>query len=168
MKEKFQIPAVGAIIEREISGRKEILIQNRVKNNAPLERNLIEIPAGKIREFENIFNALRREVFEETGLTITEIQGENPTKIVDLNNYKVINFEPFYISQNIIGNYPIMITTFICKATGKILKRSNESENIRWIQISDLKNLLQTSINTFYPMHVMVLNKYIEMCEREI
>jgi len=31
---------------------------------------MIEIPAEKIREYESVFDALRREVWEETGLNI--------------------------------------------------------------------------------------------------
>ena len=53
IKEVFAKPAVGAIIERDIDGIRHILIQRRQKNNS--EDGLIEIPAGKIRDFENIF-----------------------------------------------------------------------------------------------------------------
>ncbi len=49
-------PAVGGIIEKNIDGLDYILIQDRFKDNAKLEYGLLEIPAGKIREFENIFN----------------------------------------------------------------------------------------------------------------
>ena len=73
INEIFAKPAVGAIIEKDINGFRHILIQKRRKNIS--EDGLIEIPAGKIREFENIFDALRREIKEETGLTITNIIG---------------------------------------------------------------------------------------------
>ncbi len=38
---------------------------------------MIEIPAGEIREFENIYDCLRREIHEETGLEVTYIEGED-------------------------------------------------------------------------------------------
>ncbi len=60
--EKFAISGAGGIIEKCIEGVDCILIQDRFKEDAPLEKGLIEIPAGKIREYENIFDCLRREI----------------------------------------------------------------------------------------------------------
>ena len=54
MEEKFVIPSAGAIIERNIEGTKYILMQKRKKKNEKIEFGLWEIPAGKIREYENI------------------------------------------------------------------------------------------------------------------
>jgi 8-oxo-dGTP pyrophosphatase MutT (NUDIX family) len=71
MIEIFAKPAVGAIIEKVINNKRYILIQDRNKSNDGIETGMIEIPAGKIREYENIFDSLRREVREETGLNIT-------------------------------------------------------------------------------------------------
>ena len=44
------------------------------KDNETIEKGLLEIPAGKIREYENIYAALRREVFEEIGIKIKNIK----------------------------------------------------------------------------------------------
>jgi ADP-ribose pyrophosphatase len=54
--ELFAKPGVGGIIEKSIAGIDYILIQDRCKNDAKSEFGLLEIPAGKIREFENIFD----------------------------------------------------------------------------------------------------------------
>jgi len=64
MVEVFAKPAVGAIIEKVSNDKRYILIQDRNKNNDDIETGMIELPAGKIREYENIFDALRREVRE--------------------------------------------------------------------------------------------------------
>ena len=45
--EQFSKPAVGGIIERMIDDVPYILIQERYKDDAPLENGMIEIPAGK-------------------------------------------------------------------------------------------------------------------------
>jgi len=65
MKETFAIPAVGAIIVKKVEDEEYILVQNRKKNNGDGMDGLSEIPAGKIREYENIFNACQcvKEVF---------------------------------------------------------------------------------------------------------
>ena len=159
--ELFAKPAVGGIIEKSINGIDYILIQERFKENAEREEGLIEIPAGKIREFENIFVALRREIWEETGLEVVEIKGENNISVFQSNGYKVLSYVPFSCSQNLQGEYPIMVQTFICTAKGEILDRTNETQNIRWVPLTELKEMLDNDKNDFYPMHVITLQKYL-------
>lgn len=163
MKETFGKPCVGAIIEKNENGVDYILIQERNKQNNIPDNGLLEIQAGKIREYENIFNALRREVMEETGLTITEIQGEDESAVCECNGYTVISFNPFYSSQNLSGGYSIMLQTFICKAEGNMIEKSDESINIRWVGISELKELLEKDESIFYSMHINALKKYIKL-----
>jgi len=159
--EQFSIPGVGGIIVKEIDGIRNILIQTRVKPDALHEDGLLEIPAGKIREYESIFDALKREIKEETGLDVTEISGESLSTIYEENSYCVINFMPFSCSQNIIGSYPIMVFVFICKVKGELLPFSDESKNYKWMPVSELRRLLMDSPEIFYPMHVDTLKKYI-------
>ncbi len=161
--EFFAIPGVGGIIEKNFDGMDYILVQDRCKDDAILEIGLIEIPAGKIREFENIFDCLRREIWEETGLKVTYIKGEDEGVVIESNGYKVLNYTPFSCSQNIQGNYPIMVQIFICKAEGDLISKSNETKNIRWIPLIELKELLDRNRSLFYPMHVTTLEKYLNM-----
>lgn len=161
--EQFSIPGAGGIIVREINGEDNILMQTRVKPEALYEDGLIEIPAGKIRAFESIFDALRREVKEETGLDITEIQGENLSTVYKGNSYMVLNFMPFSCAQNLVGNYPIMVFVFICKAEGEMLPFSDESKNYKWTPVSVIRRLLEDSPEIFYPMHIDTLKKYISI-----
>ncbi len=160
MNEKFQIPCVAGIIEKECSGVKKILIQERVKSDTPQENGLIEIPAGKIREFESAFDALRREVFEETGLKVTFINGEGDSEIVQHSDYQVMGSEPYFVSHNLAGYYPILVITFLCRVEGSPLVKSDESENIKWISIQELSELLSNQPEKFYPMHISALKKY--------
>ena len=104
---------------------------------------------------------LRREIKEETGLEVIEIIGEDEAVTIKSNGYKVINYMPFACSQNTEGNYPIMVQTFICRVQGKVLDKTNETKNIRWVSISELKEMLHTNENGFYPMHVATLKKYL-------
>jgi 8-oxo-dGTP pyrophosphatase MutT (NUDIX family) len=160
--EEFAIAGAGGIIERDFDGVEYILIQERCKEGIPTENGLIEIPAGKIRKYENIFDCLRREIKEETGLDVIEIEGETESSICELNGYKVLSYTPFNSSQNIEGYYPIMVQIFICKVKGELLKETEETKNIRWIALHDLSYLLNTNRNSFYPMHICTLTKYLE------
>ena len=160
MTEYFSKPAAGGIIERDVDGEVFILLQERYKGNIR-ENGLIEIPAGKIREFENIYDCLKREIYEETGLEVTYIQGEEDAVITEYKDYKVLNYTPFACSQNIDGDYPIMVQVFICRASGKELRESNESRNIRWVSLNDLSNMLRNGEDSFFPMHIVTLEKYL-------
>ncbi len=161
MEEIFAKPAVGAIIEKEKDGVKYILLQQRQKEDGGIENGMLEIPAGKVREYENIFDALRREVWEETGLTITEISGEKEAVINEVNGYRIISFLPFYSSQNLTGGYSLMLQTFVCHAEGRLLKETNETTNIHWVSIDEVKTLLSSNASVFYPMHINALRKYL-------
>ena len=161
MTESFSKPAAGGIIERIVDGEVLILLQERYKGNVR-ENGLIEIPAGKIREFENIYDCLKREIWEETGLELTYIQGEKEAVITEHKNFKVLNYSPFACAQNVDGDYPIMVQVFICRASGKALSESNESRNIRWVSLKDLRKMLRDEADSFYPMHITTLKKYVD------
>lgn len=163
--ERFSLPGVGGIIEKEHNGDRYILIQerwnNEWRNNTKEEMGLIEIPAGKIREFENIYECLKREIKEETGLNVVKIEGEKEAEIVRVNGYEVLNYKPFASSQNLRGSYPIMVQIFICKVEGELLNKSKEAKNMQWISLKDLKEMLNQE-DKFYPMHITTLYKYLE------
>lgn len=162
--EQLMKPGVGGIIENILGGVKHILVQERYKDDAPLEEGLIEIPAGKIREFENIYDCLRREIKEETGLEVVEIEGETSSMVFESNGYKVLSYEPFASSQNIEGTYPIMVQTFICKVRGDLVTSTNETRFLRWISMEELEYILENQCNRLYPMHVNTLRKYLKLC----
>jgi 8-oxo-dGTP pyrophosphatase MutT (NUDIX family) len=162
-EEQFMKPGVGGIIEQVIGDVKHILLQERYKDDAPLEEGLIEIPAGKIREFENIYDCLRREIREETGLEVVGIEGETSSIVFESNGYKVLSYEPFASAQNIEGTYPIMVQTFICKVKGDLISSTNETRHIRWVSLIVLEGLLKDQCNRFYPMHVNTLRKYLNL-----
>lgn len=161
MEEKFAKPAIGAIIERIIDGKKHIIIQERWKDNGDETNGQYELPAGKIREYEDAYDTVRREVFEETGLKVTKIYGEDK-KIYSQETY-TINFMPFCVTQNLRNAYSIICNHFICEAEGEPVHETNESKNIRWIEISELADLLKVSKSKFFSMNVDALEKYLAL-----
>lgn len=160
--ERFAIPGAGAIIRRSDSGYERILLQERCKKDAPLENGLLEIPAGKIREFESVFDTIRREVKEETGLEIVKIEGEEEASFHVANGYRVLNFKPFSCSQNLEGSYPIMVFIFICTAEGLLLRDSNEAKNYMWVGKDELSKMLEETPERIYPMHMDTLHAYLK------
>ncbi len=159
-QEQFAIPGAGGIIRRFQEGEEWILLQERDKAGAPGETGLIEIPAGKIRALENIYDCLRREIQEETGLTVQWIQGESESRRVVINGYDVLSYAPYASSQNLLGAYPIMVQTFICEVEGEAATGSDESREIRWLRLSELARMLNAEPGRFYPMHLSALQRY--------
>lgn len=161
MAETFAIPAVGAIIVKKVENEEFILVQTRKKNNGDGMDGLLEIPAGKIREYENIFEALKREVWEETGLHLTSIQGEEESSLSDVAGNKTMMFSPYCVTQNLSGAYSLILSTFICTAEGELLKQTNETENMHWLRSDLLKDIVCNAPERIFLMHIHALRKYL-------
>ena len=159
--EKFAIPCVAAIIEKIVNNEKYILIQTRQKEDGAETNGMLEVPAGKIREYENIFRALRREVKEETGLTITKILGEDRQISNLIGSNEVISYTPYCVTQNLSGAYSIILNTFLCEAEGELLTETNESQNIHWMKIEELKKIFKNNPEKIFLLHINALQKYL-------
>lgn len=125
-----------AIIERTENGKKEIIIQWRNKNND----ECWEFPGGQIEMYESLYTALKREVKEETGLDITVVNGENG--YFQENSVECI--KPFSVYQQLKGTFGNSVGFhFICHAVGKLLIEGDQTKNIKWIGLNELKQILE-------------------------
>ena len=161
--EIFAKPCAGAIIEKIIDGEKHILLQTRQKSGGGDTNGKLEIPAGKIREYEDVFSTIRREVLEETGLTVTKIYGEELAAVTQVGEVKTISFEPFCITQNLRGAYSIILNTFICEAEGETLPSTDEAQNVGWVNISEVRQIIENEPERVFFMHINALKKYLNM-----
>ena len=73
-----------------------------------------------------------------------------------------ISYIPFFSTQNIENNYPIVIDTFVCRAIGNTLNESFDAKNIRWISLDSLAKLITQNPNLFYPMIIMPIRHYLK------
>ena len=161
MVEVFAKPAASAIIEKVEYGKRYVLLQRRQKDGGGKTNGLLEVAGGKVREYENIYEALRREVREETGLKVTEICGEAESQHVNIGGTEVISIEPFCVVQNLSGIYSLIMQTFICHADGELAYSTNETVDIRWETIAELKNLLLDKPQEIFPIDILPLRKYV-------
>ena len=123
---------------------------------------MFEIPAGKIREYEDVFSALRREVREETGLKITKIYGEDSSVCTQIGDVTTISFTPYCVTQNLSGAYSIILNTFLCEAEGDLTESTNETEQVDWENIGD-KTIAEEHPEKIFFMHINALKKFLKV-----
>ena len=167
--EKFSIPVISAIIERVKNDETEILVQTRWKpEEDPKYSGCLEISAGKIGEFENVYGALNREVFEETGLKILEIFPDIKTKTHSPKNDGSFAFQPFCCQQQIKGGKPWIGFVFICKVEDKEpIAQKEECKDIRWIKKSELKQIFEKTPEKIFTFQLGVLDYYFNHEKKE-
>ena len=137
----FYVNARG-IIERMFNGKREIVIQLRTKPSEPIA---YELPGGRINQYESITDALIREVKEEVGLDIIQIEGMD-TKIdtVGINpDFEVECIRPFAAYQTIKGPVDSVGFYFLCKAQGTLLEKGDDAMSAKWISITKLRKLME-------------------------
>lgn len=157
--EALYIPFVGAIIERMNGTTKEILIQVREKSSDRKYSGSIEIPGGKMRAFEDVYETLRREVKEETGLDLVFVQYADQRQDYVSREDCSSFIQPFCVTQMQQGPYIGLI--FLCAAKGTLLEKTDESKEIRWIACGELKAWVDTHPERVYTAFLAPLKKYL-------
>jgi len=157
---------VSAIIEKEENQERLIYIQTRWKpDTSPTYSGLLEIPAGGIDGYENVIEALRREVKEETGLEVTDISNGFVGNIEEnIVGSKAIIFQPFLCQQMLSSDrgLPWIGFVFRCKVEGVVKVNPDEAKEPQWISMSKLKKLLDEKPQSFFPLQYPVLKYYTE------
>lgn len=143
-KNLINIPVVGTIIEKEKNGKTYILMQTRRKPWTPYHETL-ETPVWRIKQRENIYQALQREVKEETNLDITHINTQRnftPSLDAGLTNDTTIGYSPRYCTQQLKDGLPWMMFGFVCKCTWTCKQQEEETRNPRWVSIEELEYMM--------------------------
>jgi len=160
----FCLPYVGGIIERNNHGTTEILIQTRWKpNRDPLYSGTFEFPAGVLdRPFENVFDALRREIREETGLILKSVKGESKTRVFSpRGNDASFAFRPFCCTQQLKEGKPWVGFIFICEVEdGEITSQKEEARDGRWMRVEEVKKVFTEKPERFFTLELPAWEYY--------
>jgi 8-oxo-dGTP pyrophosphatase MutT (NUDIX family) len=136
-----------AIIERETEAGIEIVVQTR--NKPEWGERCLELPWGRVEEFESLITALRREIREETGLELTSIEGLNKKVDTGSQDTNVECLQPFAVYQTTQGPVDSMGVYFRCKGEGQLLAVGDDTENVRWMSVQQIAAWLKDDADQF-------------------
>ena len=140
-----------AVLWREGASGVEYVVQTR---DRPGQLQQLEFPGGTVEAHEPLHEALRREVREETGLEVVEIEGRAVQ--YDSSTYKVECVEPFAAYQTTEGMNSVGVY-FRCRAEGELLAAGDGSRDIRWMPQAELSALFAEDPERFNAITAAVL-----------
>ncbi len=154
-------PIISAILLKYENGQGFVYLQERWKPKvSPTYSGMLEIPAGGIDAYENVYDALTREVEEECGLKITKIIGDYKSEIIQPREKdKSFVFKPF-ICQQVLetdNGLPWIGFVFVCLTEGEIKINPDEARNPQWVSLDQLKEMLDRDKTQFFPLQLPVL-----------
>ena len=157
---------VSAIIEKTEDGQRYVFMQTRWKPQAsPTYLGVLEIPAGGIDGYENVYDAIKREVKEETGLEIIRFIDDVQTPIMYTRPGDAsIAFRPF-ICQQVLetnGGLPWVGFVFRCEATGTITMQTSEAKDPRWVTIQELDDIVTKTPEKIFSLQLATLRYYLD------
>ena len=156
---------VSAIVEREHDGVIEILLQTRWKpDRDPEYSGSLEIPAGGVDAYENIYDAVRREVLEETGLEVTEFLSDIQSSVYAPRDDDCFAFVPFCCQQQLRGGIPRIGLVFVCHVkAGEPTPEYGATRDITWVGLEDLEDLVVRRPCEVFTFQLPVLRLYLDV-----
>ncbi|MDQ5969681.1 MAG: hypothetical protein QG593_198 [Patescibacteria group bacterium] len=167
MIEQICIPYVGAIIERTNDyGEIEVLVQTRwsLKYNS-IYNGTIEFAAGTLDiPYENVYDAIRREVEEETGYIVSKFIDSNNTDIFSPQRTdKAFGFKPFCCTQQLLEGRPWVGFIFRVEVEAGIPRdQKGETKDVRWTRLSDILEIFKTDQERLFTLEVPAWEYYFK------
>jgi len=157
---------ISAILFKREKGRVKIFLQTRWKPDvSPTYSGMLEIPAGGIDAYEDVYDALRREVKEECGLEIVKVVNDYRGPVREPNPHdKAFVFQPF-VCQEVLatnGGLPWIGFVFLCEVAGEIAVNPAEAKDPQWVSIDELSKIIKIKPGQIFPLQLPVLEHFIE------
>ncbi|MCP3975480.1 MAG: NUDIX domain-containing protein [bacterium] len=151
------VPNVAAVVYSV--DRASMLLQRRDKPGEVV-RGRLEIPGGRWNAGESAEAAVTREVFEETGVSVTEM----------LSGFAKYDFpaglsleasRPAAVIAGLHGAYPAVLVTFECIGEGVPRPLVGESAAPAWWSLSDVRDHLNTDQDDFVWQTAAILRELL-------
>lgn len=159
---------VSVIVEREHDGEVKVLVQTRCKpERDPVYSGTLEIPAGGIESYENVYEAARREVEEETGLRVRSFYPDIQTQIYAPRGDDCFAFVPFCCQQQLKGGIPRIGIVFVCQVEdAEPRPGAREVGEVIWLKVSELREIVERQPERVFTLQLPVLDYYLR-CRAE-
>lgn len=159
------IPYVGAIIERDNNGSKEVLLSTRWKPNSdPLYSGTLEFPAGVLDQpYESVYATIAREIKEEVGLTLKSIKGDSKTKSYSpKGSDEIVGFRPFCCTQQLQDARPWIGFVFVVEVEeGEPEPQLSETRDTKWVPVDEVRHLFDTAPDKFFGLELPAWDYYL-------
>lgn len=156
--EAIVVPNVAAAVRDESGAR--LLLQRRDKPGEPV-RGLLELPGGRWRAGEAPDVAVAREVAEETGISLIEVDG-SVDRIETSPNRACAIARPVAVINGLEGTYPSLHVLFECVGRGEPRAQPGETADPRWWPIGEVKRMLEQCPEEFIDQSRAMLLAYLQ------
>lgn len=160
--EAVVVPNVAAIVLRE-PDRSAILVQRRDKPGEVV-RGRWEVPGGRWRAGESSEEAIRREVEEETGLTVASIISP-VTRVVTEPKIAIEISQPVAVATGVEGAFPSLHVVIVCTAEGEPRPLLGETAEPTWWPVADLRSYLGERPDDFVWQSHAILDAWLQQQE---
>ena len=163
---------VSAILFKKDKDDIKVFIQTRWKPHIDSPYSgMFEIPAGGIDAYENVYEALKREVKEECGLDIVKIINNFQSGIEEpVLGDKAFVFSPFVCQQVLStrNGLPWIGFVFLCEVEGEIQMQESEAKDPMWVSLDELEKLLSADSEKIFPLQLPVLKYYLQWARSQV
>jgi 8-oxo-dGTP diphosphatase len=140
------IPGVGAVILRDVDGRKQVLLIRR--GSEPMAGGW-SLPGGAIELGETIREACVREALEETGTTVEVV--------AEIETVDIICRDPMGRIQ-----YHYLVVDVLCRVVGGGLSSGSDASDAAW---ADVQGVLELGDFALTPRACTVIRRALKMNE---
>lgn len=133
---KFIVNAIALMCE---AGKEYILLEENKKQHD--NDIMFELPGGVIRESENVYGCLRREL-NDKGFKVTKIFGEDKCNELSNEDETFTVFKPFCVSKSDTERNSIITNTILCEIDNTKVKRANNKSGYKWVCTDDIESML--------------------------
>ena len=149
--EPVVIPLVSALIERSDG---TIFLQKRAKPGESAFGRW-ELPGGRWTAGESAATVVRREVNEETGMTVVSVFGSHGISS-DLGRFELL--APHLVVTGHDGAFPLHVTVLRVETHGLPRPVEDETSNPTWMSRREIAVLLAKNRNEFVPIVAVILD----------